>query len=146
MAKIAIAKGTIVVLIVVAVLVAGGVSAGVTMMTAGPIGPKGDKGDTGDTGTAGSQGPKGDAGSRGATGATGSTGPTGATGPAGLGVTPGSLVAPAYDSGWVNITNMSGQNITINHNLNTEDIKAEILGRTTTAGGIHQKYSRTNRL
>jgi hypothetical protein len=32
MAKIAIAKGTIIVLIVVAVLVAGGVSAGVTMM------------------------------------------------------------------------------------------------------------------
>jgi hypothetical protein len=38
MAKIAIAKGTIVVLIVVAVLVAGGVSAGVTMMIAGPQG------------------------------------------------------------------------------------------------------------
>ena len=45
MAKIAIAKGTIVVLIVVAVLVAGGVSAGVTMMSVGPQGLKGDKGD-----------------------------------------------------------------------------------------------------
>jgi ABC-type Na+ efflux pump permease subunit len=47
MAKIAIAKGTIVVFIVVAVLVAGGVSAGVTMMSVGPQGPKGDTGATG---------------------------------------------------------------------------------------------------
>ena len=110
MAKIAISKETIVVLVVVAVLIAGGVSAGVTMMTAGPQGPKGDKGDTGATGSIGSQGPKGDTGARGATGATGTTGatgatgPMGATGPAGLGVTPGSFVAAAYDSGWVNIT------------------------------------------
>ncbi len=149
MAKIAIAKGTIVVLIIVAVLVAGGVSAGVTMMTAGPIGPKGDKGDTGTTGTTGPQGPNGDTGARGptgatgATGATGSTGATGATGPqgpAGLGVTPGSLVTPAYDSGWVNITTMAGQNIVLNHNLNSSDVTVEIQGRTTATGGVHQKY------
>ena len=96
MAKIAIAKGTIVVLILVVVLVAGGVSAGVSLMSVSPEGLKRDKSDTG------------------ATGATGAAGATGATGPAGLGVTPGSLVTPAYDSGWVNITTTAGQNIVLN--------------------------------
>jgi predicted secreted protein len=149
MAKIAIAKGTIVVLIVIAVLVAGGVSAGVTLMTAGPLGPKGDTGDTGAAGATGLQGPKGDTGAKGGTGATGATGTTGvtgatgaagATGPAGLGVLPGSLVTPAYDSGWVNITGMAGQNIVLNHNLGSSDVTVEILGRTTATGGIQEKY------
>jgi hypothetical protein len=140
MAKIAIAKGTIVVLIVVAVLVAGGVSAGVTMMSVGSQGQKGDTGDKGALGATGPQGLKGDTGERGATGSTGATGPTGPTGPAGLGVTPGTLVAPAYDSGWVNITSMAGQNIVLNHNLGITDISVEIQGRTTANGGIHQKY------
>jgi len=148
MAKIAIAKGTIVVLIVVAVLVAGGVSAGISMMSAGPLGPKGDTGDTGATGAIGPQGPKGDTGARGATGAAGTTGSTGttgatgaigATGPTGLGVSPGSLVTPAYDSGWVNITSMAGQNIVLTHNLGSTDISVDIQGRTTSTGGIHQK-------
>jgi hypothetical protein len=145
MAKIAIAKGTIVVLIVVAVLVAGGVSAGISMMSVGPLGPKGDTGDTGAAGTIGPQGPKGDIGAKGATGAsgatgvTGATGATGATGSAGLGVTSGSLVPPAYDSGWVNITSMAGQNIVLNHNLGTIDVSVDIQGKTTATGGIHQK-------
>jgi hypothetical protein len=145
MAKIVIAKGTLVVLVVVVILVAGGVSAGVSMMAVGPPGLKGDKGDTGATGDAGAQGPKGDAGDRGATGAAGptgaagATGATGATGPAGLGVTPGSLVTPAYDSGWINITNMTGQNIVFNHTLGTSDVSVDIQGRTTSTGGIHQK-------
>ena len=142
MAKIAIAKGTIVVLIVVVVLIAGGVSAGVTMMSVGPQGSKGDKGDTGVTGATGPQGPKGDTGATGATGAVGATGATGATGangPAGIGVSPGSLVTPAYDSGWVNITNMAGQNIVLTHNLASTDISVDIQGRTTATGGIHQK-------
>ena len=128
-----------------AVLVAGGVSAGVTAMSVGPQGPKGDIGDTGATGATGPQGPKGDTGTRGATGATGATGSTGATGatgatgPAGLGVTPGSLVSPAYDSGWINITNMAGQNIVLTHNLGSSDVSVEIQGRTTATGGTHQK-------
>jgi hypothetical protein len=143
MAKIAIAKGTLIVVIIVAVLVAGGVSAGVTMITAGPQGPNGDTGDTGAAGAAGPQGPKGDTGARGATGATGTTGATGATGatgPAGLGVSPGSLVTPAYDSGWINITSMAGQNIVLTHNLASTDISVDIQGRTTATGGIQEKY------
>lgn len=131
--------------ILLAILIASAVSIGFNQLSPGPAGPKGDKGDTGDAGVAGLAGPKGDAGDRGATGATGSTGTTGAagasgaTGPAGLGVTPGSLVTPAYDSGWINITNMVGQNIIVNHNLNSADVTVEILGRTTATGGIHQK-------
>jgi predicted secreted protein len=141
MAKIAIAKGTLIVVIIVAVLVAGGVSAGVTMMSEGQQGPKGDKGDTGATGVTGSQGPKGDPGATGATGpkgTTGATGAIGATGPAGLGVSPGSFVTAAYDSGWVNITSMAGQNIVFTHNLSSADIAVDIQGRTTSSGGIHQ--------
>ena len=48
------------------------------------------------------------------------------SGPAGLGVTPGSLVAPAYDSGWINITNMTGQNIVLTHNIGNVDVSVDI--------------------
>jgi hypothetical protein len=57
-----------------------------------------------------------------------------------LGVSPGSFVVAAYDSGWVNITNMTGQNIVLNHNLGSSDISIDIQGRTTATGGVHQKY------
>jgi hypothetical protein len=53
------------------VLVAGGVSVGVTMMSVGPQGQKGDTGDKGAAGATGPQGLKGDTGERGATGSTG---------------------------------------------------------------------------
>ena len=83
MSKIAIAKGTLLIVIIVAVLVAGGVSAGISIMTVGQTGLKGDKGDTGATGATGAQGPKGDTGATGATGATGPAGANGATGATG---------------------------------------------------------------
>jgi hypothetical protein len=106
MSKIAIAKGTLVVIIIVAVLVAGGVSAGISVMSVGPAGPKGDIGATGATGAAGAQGPKGD------TGATGATGPagTGATGPAGsTGATGAAGVAGAKgDTGATGATGAKG--------------------------------------
>jgi hypothetical protein len=145
MSKIAIAKGTLFVVIILAILVAGAVSAGITMMSVGTQVTKGDKGDTGATGATGPQGPKGDSGARGLTGATGATGAPGATGaigatgPAGLGVNLGSLVTPAYDSGWINITSMAGQNIVLTHNLASTDISVDIQGRTTATGGTHQR-------
>jgi hypothetical protein len=130
--------------IVIAILVASAISIGASsQLLLGPQGPKGDKGDTGAPGATGAQGPKGDTGATGPTGPAGATGAAGATGPqgpAGLGVTPGSLVTPAYDSGWVNITTMAGQNIVLNHNLNSSDVTIEIQGRTTATGGVHQKY------
>jgi len=46
MSKIAIAKGTLIVVILVAILVAGGVSAGITVMVTGPPGTTGPAGAT----------------------------------------------------------------------------------------------------
>ena len=142
--KKALTKGTFVVGLIIAILVASAISVGVSMQL--PLGIEGLKGDKGDIGPEGPQGapgatgPAGAAGSAGSAGATGATGATGSVGPSGLGVSPGSLVTPAYDSGWVNITSMAGQNIVLNHNLNSSDVTVEILGRTTATGGIHQKY------
>jgi len=135
--------------IIIAILVASAISlVGSSQLSIGVIGPKGDKGDTGlagptgATGATGPQGVSGIPGLNGATGpqgATGAAGATGAQGSAGLGVSPGSLVTPSYDSGWVNISTMAGQNMTINHNLNSTDVTVEILGKTTLTGGIHQR-------
>jgi hypothetical protein len=47
--------------------------------------------------------------------------------------------APAYDSGWVNITAEAGQYITILHNLNSTEIVVDITGKTTIDGGVHQR-------
>jgi hypothetical protein len=49
-----------------------------------------------------------------------------------------------YDSGWINITSMAGQNITITHGLNlsdwnSEDIDASITGKVS-IGGELQRY------
>jgi hypothetical protein len=54
----------------------------------------------------------------------------------------GSPVAKAailYDSGWLNITDKAGQNITLTHNLNSTDIIVDITGRITVDGGTHQR-------
>jgi hypothetical protein len=104
----------------------------------GTQGPKGEQGiqglagATGATGATGTQGPKGEQGIQGPTGVTGATGATGATGTPGpqglqgipgLGVQPGFVVAPAYDSGWVswNYSNSDG-GTALNHNLGTTDV------------------------
>jgi hypothetical protein len=141
MAKIAIAKGTLIVVVLVAVLVSGAVSAGISTLSVGSQGPKGD---TGATGAAGAQGPKGDmgatgpagtgaAGSAGSTGAAGAKGDTGATGAQGP-------YLPDYDSGWIDITSNRGQYFNITHNLNYNNILVDITGRATVSGSIHQKY------
>ena len=49
----------------------------------------------------------------------------------------------AYDSGWIDITGMTGQNITITHGLNITDwndegIVVDITGRTTPDGELHR--------
>jgi hypothetical protein len=104
MLKLAIGKNILLVIIIITILIAGGVSAGVSVLSSGPAGPKGDKGETGSvgaTGTTGQAGPKGDKGATGQAGATGATGPagprgdTGATGSAGATGAPG----PAGASG-----------------------------------------------
>jgi hypothetical protein len=111
----------------------------------GPQGVKGDTGDTGPQGHAGATGPQGEKGDKGNTGETGATGPRGATGPAGpkgdtgdtgpegpqgpqgepgLGVQPGYVVAPAYDSGWVPLSGAG--TVQFVHNLGTTEVIVDI--------------------
>jgi hypothetical protein len=101
----------LIVLIIITVLVEGGLSTGVTMISARRAGPNGETGATGangatgpigSTGPTGPTGATGPAGSTGATGQTGSTGATGAQGP----------TLPDYDSGWINTTDKQGKTIT----------------------------------
>jgi hypothetical protein len=91
MAKVAIEKSTLIIVVLITALVAGGVSAGVSTyavnVAGGATGLQGPKGDTGATGAQGIAGPKGDTG---ATGPEGPAGATGATGPAGPQGIPGS--------------------------------------------------------
>lgn len=54
--------------------------------------------------------------------------------------TSGFTSTPAYDSGWIDITNMAGKNITLTHNLNDTALSIEIQGKTTLADGTHQKH------
>lgn len=60
-----------------------------------------------------------------------------AFGTSGTPLTKGSIY---YDSGWLNITDKAGQNITIVHNLNSADLIVDITGKTTIDGGSHQRH------
>ncbi len=97
----------------------------------GPQGPAGPKGDSGPAGAAGATGATGAQGPKGDTGATGATGATGTQGPAGLGVQPGFLVAPAYDSGWI----YQSGTVTLTHGLNTMELFAYVVWRDNTQVG-----------
>jgi len=88
-------------------------------------GPKGDTGPQGSQGIQGPQGPQGETGLQGPQGEQGIQGPEGPQGPPGLGVEPGYLVAPAYDSGW-QITPAPGI-YGFQHDLNTTEIFVYIL-------------------
>jgi predicted secreted protein len=140
MEKKGLTKGIFVFGLIASVLIASALSTGISTQLA--IAPQGLKGDTGDTGPEGPQGPAGETGATGATGATGpagATGATGATGPQGLQGAQGSS-SPDYDSGWIDISNKSGQFFTLQNNLNYTDLIVEIYGKTTATGGTHQKY------
>jgi hypothetical protein len=132
MSKIAIAKGTLIIVILLAVAISGAVSAGVSMMAA-------NSGLQDNAGVSGTQGPKGDTGVTGLTGAAGAQGTPGPTGAAGATGAQGPYL-PDYDSGWVDISTKQGQTITLSHNLNFNNILVDITGRTATGGSIHQKY------
>jgi hypothetical protein len=110
--KIAIAKGTLIIVILLAVIISGAVSAGVSMMAANSPSSQGTTGATGATGPQGSpgpQGPKGDPGATGpaGTGAVGATGATGATGAAGSTGLSGAT-GPAGPTGTTGATGSTG--------------------------------------
>ena len=146
MATVSVSMTKFIAGIVIAILVSSAISIGVsTLVLSGAQGPKGD---TGATGATGAQGPKGDTGATGATGpsgatgATGAAGATGATGPTGATGATGAQgpYFPDYDSGWIDISAMQGQNITITHNLNYNDILVDLLGKGSETGSIEQRY------
>jgi len=45
---------------------------------------------------------------------------------------------PTFDSGWVNITNMWGQDFTLTHDLNTTNVVVGVVGKESETGGEHQ--------
>jgi hypothetical protein len=130
--------------------------------TTGPTGPagatgsSGSSGATGVTGSSGSNGKDGTNGSNGATWYSGSGAPSNSSGSngdyyldtstnavyhkvSGSWVLQSTLDNVAYNSGWVDISNLQGQNVTLTHNLNTTDITVQIEGLDA-QGNIHQKY------
>jgi hypothetical protein len=140
--KIALSRGTLAILLVITIVVAGVVSAGVTTLSIGSQGLAGPQGQAGEQGATGPQGPKGDTGGAGATGATGSAGSTGSAGAAGsTGASgPQGPYLPDYDSGWVNIADKRGQYFNITHNLNYGDVLVDIVGKAQANGSVHQMY------
>lgn len=141
----------------------------------GPAGPQGLKGDQGETGPQGTQGEQGVQGEQGIQGDTGPQGLPGADGESayqiwlaegnvgteqdfldslrgepGLGVEPGFLVAPAYDSGWLqnwtadDLVYARAYSINLTHGLNTTEVLVYMIGRLNATtkpfenGSIHQ--------
>ena len=136
--------------IVIAILASSMLSTVVsTQWARGPKGPKGDEGNRGlqglqgETGTQGPQGEQGPRGLQGIQGLPGEQGPQGIQGPKGdkgdqgepgLGVEPGYLVAPAYDSGWINVTDYL---FPLWHGLNTTEVFVYVI-RNNSEYGVNQ--------
>jgi hypothetical protein len=47
---------------------------------------------------------------------------------------------PDYDSGWINITDKAGQDITMDHDPNYDDVLVDITGQTAPGDSVHQIY------
>ncbi|MGD8506919.1 MAG: hypothetical protein PVF15_09705 [Candidatus Bathyarchaeota archaeon] len=107
----------------------------------GETGPRGSQGKEGLQGLQGEQGPQGlqgVEGPQGDKGDQGETGPQGPQGEPGLGVEPGFLVAPAYDSGWASAIGKT-MPMVFNHGLETTDLFVYVLANTSDSTGIHQR-------
>ena len=149
MAVMSISIGKFIAGIIIVILVSSVISVGVSTVlikgVQGPVGlqgPQGEQGAKGDTGDTGPAGEKGDTGATGAQGEQGETGATGETGPVGAQGVPGPQgpYLPDYDSGWVNITDKAGQYITLDHDLNYDDVLVDITGQTEPGDSVHQRY------
>jgi uncharacterized delta-60 repeat protein len=132
-------------------------------------GEKGEKGDTGATGATGATGSTGATGATGTNGIDGTDGSAwysgsgapssalGATGDYYLNTETNDIYRKdvtgnwikqtnlqlnnkaGYDSGWVDISSLAGQKLTLAHNLNTSNVQIQIQGKDA-SGNIHQKY------
>ncbi len=130
--------------IIAAILISSGFSAVVsTQFAVGPQGEQGIQGVQGETGPQGLKGDRGVTGLQGAKGDTGAQGSKGDKGDPGLGVQPGYVAAPSYDSGWSEVTDSW---MVFEHNLGTTDVLVQVMrnGPTNVANetyGIDQfKY------
>jgi hypothetical protein len=140
--EVVVTRRTFLVGLVIAILAASAISTvASTQLAVGPQGPKGADGAAGPQGSIGPQGPHGEQGPQGEEGPAGpqgEVGPTGPQGDPGLGVEPGFLVPPAFDSGWVsNWTQGTFDVITLTHSLNSTDVFVYMIGRAKN-GTVHQ--------
>lgn len=141
--------------LIIAILVSSALSALIASQLAagsqGPQGPEGLHGEQGPLGEQGPQGPEGPQGPQGEPGLQGEQGPQGPEGPPGepgpqgpqgepgLGVEPGFLVAPAFDSDWLGNWTETDDLYFINltHGLNTTEVFVYMIGRFENES-IHQ--------
>ena len=123
MVKDSITTGKFVAGIIIAILASSVVSIGVSSQII--TGPQGPRGDTGAIGPEGSQGP---------------IGPEGPQGEPGLGVSPGFLVAPAYDSGWVTVS-PSWAWMVFEHGLETTEVLIQVMRNGPSSISINQYAS-----
>lgn len=134
MAKISVERNMLIVFLLIACIVCCAVSAGIATMlvnsglqnATGPQGPQGQQGAQGEQGEQGNTGPTGQTGATGASGHDGSDGDDG-------------ISTASYDSGWVDLNGLAGQNLTLTHNQHSSDVLVQIEGKDA-AGNIHQKY------
>ena len=139
MARISIERNILITLILITCLVCTVLSAGIATWVANSSqNPNILQGEKGEPGATGATGETGSTGARGLTGTPGATGPAGATGAKGDAGDKG-FSKPDYNSGWVGIDSLAGQELILTHNLNTTDILVQIEGRDV-QGNIHQKY------
>ncbi len=131
MAKISVERNMLIVFLLIACIVCCAVSAGIATMLV-------NSGIQNATGPQGPQGQEGQQGAPGEQGETGATGQTGATGTAGHDGSDG-IPTASYNSGWVDLNSLAGQNLTLNHNLHSSDVMVQIEGKDA-QGNIHQKY------
>lgn len=164
--EIVVTRRTFLVGLVIAILAASVISTVASMQLA--RGPQGEQGPEGPRGLKGIQGETGPQGLEGLPGADGSNGTDGKsayqiwldegnvgteldfleslTGEPGLGVEPGFLVTPAYDSGWLQNWTIDdlGYSINLTHGLRTTDLLVYVIGRLNETmkpfenGSVHQ--------
>jgi hypothetical protein len=114
--------------LIITILIASTISAGIavsTQLITGPRGPQGEKGEQGPQGPQGEQGETGPAGSAGAAGATGATGPQGPAGVYTIANMTGWMPAPAYDSGWIELPG-SNSAVRFDHGLGTTNVIVDL--------------------
>jgi hypothetical protein len=164
--EIVVTRRTFLIGLVIAILAASVISTVASMQLA--RGPQGEQGPEGPRGLKGIQGETGPQGLEGLPGADGSNGTDGKsayqiwldegnvgteldfleslTGEPGLGVEPGFLVTPAYDSGWLQNWTIDdlGYSINLTHGLQTTDLLVYVIGRLNETtkpfenGSVHQ--------